>query len=89
MVSSEHSTLPQQTPTIKSAHVRLLVSDFDKEYRFLRNVVGLKPTFGVEGENYADFDANGLCIAIFKRNLMSEDLKTSHLIPGRSRDKTE
>ncbi len=59
--------------------MRLLVSDFDKEYRFLRDVLGLKPTFGAEGENYADFDANGLCIAIFKRNLMSDDLKTSNL----------
>ena len=79
MACSEHSTLPHQIPTIKSAHVRLLVSDFDKEYGFLRDVLGLKSTFGAEGEVYADFDANGLSLAIFKRDLMSEDLKTSHL----------
>ena len=63
--------------TIRSTHVRLLVSDYDKEFRFFRDVLGFKSTYGAEGENYADFDCNGVCIALFKRNLMSEDVKTS------------
>ena len=62
---------------IKATHIRLLVTDYDKEFRFFRDVLGFKPTFGAEGENYADFECNGVTIALFKRALMSEDLKTT------------
>lgn len=61
---------------IRATHIRLLVADYDKEFRFFRDVLGFKPTYGAEGENYADFDCNGVTIALFKRNLMSEDIKT-------------
>jgi catechol 2,3-dioxygenase-like lactoylglutathione lyase family enzyme len=78
-----HKENPMPTSTaatldvaIRTTHIRLLVTDYDKEYRFFRDVLGFKPTFGAEGENYADFDCNGSCIALFKRKLMSEDTKT-------------
>ncbi len=63
--------------TIRSTHIRLLVNDYDKEFRFFRDALGFKPTFGAEGESYADFDCNGVTIALFKRELMSEDIKTT------------
>jgi catechol 2,3-dioxygenase-like lactoylglutathione lyase family enzyme len=63
--------------SIKATHIRLLVKDFDREFRFFRDVLGFKPTFGAEGENYADFDCNGVTVALFKRSLMSEDIDTS------------
>jgi len=62
---------------IKTTHFRLLVTDYDAEYRFFRDVLGFQPTYGAEGENYADFDCNGLCVALFKRSLMTDDVKTS------------
>ncbi|HLK16088.1 MAG TPA: VOC family protein [Fimbriimonadaceae bacterium] len=70
------STATTLEPTaIRTAHIRLLVTDYDREFRFFRDDLGLKNTFGAEGENYADFDCNGVCIALFKRNLMDEDIK--------------
>ena len=70
-------TMEQPTPTIKSAHVRLLVKDFDREFRFFHDVLGFRATFGKIGENYADFDCNGYAIALFRRSLMKEDLAES------------
>jgi len=82
--ASVHEETPMPTTTasaspiaIRTTHIRLLVKDYDKEFRFFRDVLGFKPTFGAEGENYADFDCNGMTIALFKRSLMSEDLKTT------------
>jgi catechol 2,3-dioxygenase-like lactoylglutathione lyase family enzyme len=59
-----------------------LVTDYDREFRFFRDVLGLKNTYGTEGENYADFDCNGVCIALFKRHLMNEDLKLADTARG-------
>jgi len=72
-----NSTAPTLDVAIKTTHVRLLVDDYDKEFRFFRDVLGFKPTFGAEGDNYADFDCNGFCIALFKRKLMNEDTKAA------------
>lgn len=60
----------------KTTHIRLLVTDYDREYRFFRDVLGFKATFGAEGENYADFDCNGFTVALFKRTLMNEDIQS-------------
>jgi lactoylglutathione lyase len=65
----------EKKPMIRSTHLRLLVTDYNAEFRFFRDVLGFQPTFGAEGENYADFDCNGLCIALFKRSLQCEDMK--------------
>jgi lactoylglutathione lyase len=66
---------------IRSTHIRLLVSDFGAEFRFFRDVLGFACTFGKEDDVYADFDCNGVSVALFKRELMSEDLK--HPAPPR------
>jgi lactoylglutathione lyase len=72
-----NTTISAHPVAIKTTHIRLLVTDYDKEFRFFRDVLGFKPTFGAEGENYADFDCKGVTIALFKRTLMSADLKTT------------
>ena len=78
-MSDQNSSGTQESAlTIRSAHVRLLVTNFDKEFRFFRDVLGFKPTFGKEGENYADFDCHGYGIALFKRDLMADDIKATH-----------
>jgi catechol 2,3-dioxygenase-like lactoylglutathione lyase family enzyme len=77
----QNATMPTSDaspPLIRTTHIRLLVHDFDREFRFFEDVLGFKATFGKEGENYADFDCNGVCVALFKRALMSEDIRTSH-----------
>src|SRR5579862_9681275 len=77
-ISGHRATKPTRNPMIRTTHLRLLVADYDAEFRFFRDILGYRPTFGKEGENYADFDCNGVCIALFKRNLMSDDLGTAH-----------
>lgn len=66
----------QGTPApnaVKFDNVRLLVTRFDETYAFYRDVLGLKPTWGKPGENYATFafPAGGE-IAIFRRSLMAD-----------------
>jgi lactoylglutathione lyase len=73
----ENKMTTETKPMIRSSHFRLLVTDYDAEYKFLRDVLGFRPTFGSLGENYADFECNGaFCLAIFKRSIMSADVKT-------------
>jgi catechol 2,3-dioxygenase-like lactoylglutathione lyase family enzyme len=60
-------------PAMKLDNVRLLVTRFDEAFVFYRDVVGLKPTSGKPGENYASFVfPGGAQIALFKRALMAE-----------------
>ena len=54
------------------AYTRLLVSDFKASFRFYRDVLGFKPTFGDENDVYADFKTDKTTIALFKRGLMAE-----------------
>src|SRR5947209_8444076 len=51
----------------KLTHIRLLVSDFPASFRFYRDVMGFRATFGEEGESYADFDAGDVALALFDR----------------------
>lgn len=44
---------------MKLTHVRLLVDDVPACFRFYRDVLGFTPTWGEEGEGYADFDTGG------------------------------
>src|SRR6478672_11981558 len=60
-------------PAVKLDNVRLLVTHFDEAFVFYRDVVGLRPTSGKPGENYASFVfPGGAQIALFKRALMAE-----------------
>jgi catechol 2,3-dioxygenase-like lactoylglutathione lyase family enzyme len=62
---------------LKFDNVRLLVTRFDETYAFYRDVLGLKPTWGKPGENYASFAfPGGGEIAIFRRSLMSDAVGT-------------
>lgn len=73
-MAQSNTSLLDIAPEIKTTHTRLLVSDFDAEFRFFKEVLGFTSTFGAEGESYADFDCAGINIALFKRDLMHDDL---------------
>jgi catechol 2,3-dioxygenase-like lactoylglutathione lyase family enzyme len=63
---------------LKFDNVRLLVTRFDETYAFYRDVLGLKPTWGKPGENYASFAfPDGGEIAIFRRSLMADAVGTA------------
>jgi lactoylglutathione lyase len=53
---------------VKFSQVRLLVDDGAAAFRFYRDELGLRPSFGAEGEAYASFDAGGGTVAIFDRD---------------------
>ena len=55
---------------MKLAQVRLLVDDVPGCYRFYRDVIGLDPTFGDEGDAYASFGGGDPAaeIALFVRS---------------------
>ena len=58
---------------MKLTHVRLLVDDVPACFRFYRDVMRFTPTWGVEGEGYADFDTGGgSTLAIFDRTAQRE-----------------
>ena len=57
---------------MKLTHVRLLVGNFDACFRFYRDVVGFTPTWGSEGQGYADFDTGGSTLAIFDRDAQAD-----------------
>jgi lactoylglutathione lyase len=63
----------------KFTYTRLLVSDFKVCFRFYRDVLGLKATFGTEDDVYADFDTGSVVLALFSKQNMSEAVGTIHL----------
>lgn len=53
--------------------VRLLVEDFDKCFKFYKDKLKLKVTWGKEGDAYASFDTGyNNVIALFKSDLMAD-----------------
>src|ERR1051326_6449356 len=69
---------PAPSSAIKFDNVRLLVSRFDESYAFYRDLLGLKPTWGKPGDNYASFAfPGGAQIALFRKSLMADALGTS------------
>jgi catechol 2,3-dioxygenase-like lactoylglutathione lyase family enzyme len=52
---------------VKLSQVRLLVDDFPGCFRFLRDDLGLVPSFGDEEHAYASFATAGGTIALFGR----------------------
>jgi catechol 2,3-dioxygenase-like lactoylglutathione lyase family enzyme len=53
-------------------HVRLLVDDFGACFRFYRDVLGLKVSFGSDTAGYADFRVGDTAFALFLRSEMEE-----------------
>lgn len=61
-------------------NVRLLVTRFDDCFRFYRDVLGLKVTWGELGRSYASFEAGqGKTLSIFDRKEMAKAIGTSDL----------
>jgi lactoylglutathione lyase len=56
---------------------RLLVADFRASFLFYRDVLGFTSSFGSEQDVYADFEAGGATIALFRRDLMAEVVGTT------------
>ncbi len=61
----------------KYTHTRLLVSKYKECFRFYRDVMGFKLTYGTEDGTYADFAASEVNIALFAQNEMSKLLGTT------------
>ncbi len=57
---------------IQHTYERLLVNDFEGQFRFYRDVMGFKPTYGDEHDGiYAEFDTGTPALALFRRDLMA------------------
>ncbi len=62
------------------AHTRLLVVNFPACFRFYRDVLGLRPSWGDENDAYASFAQEGkLVLALFRRQEMAKVVGTSDL----------
>lgn len=70
-------------------YVRLLVTKFDACFRFYRDVMGFKVTWGEEGDRYASFSLGGVtALALFQRQAMAEILGTTNLpVEAESQDR--
>lgn len=82
--AAAHSERPAETQGVPPPNaltfdnVRLLVMRFDETYAFYRDVLGLNPTWGKPGDNYASFAfPGGAQIAIFRRALMADAIGTA------------
>ena len=61
-------------------YVRLLVTNFDVCFRFYRDVMGFKVTWGEEGSGYSSFSVGeGTALALFQRQVMAEVVGTADL----------
>ncbi len=52
---------------MKLSQVRMLVDDPAEAFRFYHDELGLEPTWGEEGDEYASFSAGDGAVAIFTR----------------------
>jgi len=57
---------------VRTTHVRLLVSDYGRSFRFYRDVLGFAVEWGDEASGYADFGTGGGSMAIYGRQAMAE-----------------
>jgi len=70
--------VPKEPSPIRFDNMRLLVTRFDETFVFYRDVLGLAPTWGKPGDNYASFAfPGGAQIALFRRSLMAEAIGTT------------
>lgn len=66
---------------MKMTHTRLLITKFKECFIFYRDVMGFPVLWGEESGTYADFDAGGHKLAMFKREPMAEAISTAKPIP--------
>ena len=65
---------------MKLSCVRLMVTRFDDCFRFYRDTLGLKVTWGGIGDDYASFSLGDTTyLSIFRRDLMARDVRTQGL----------
>lgn len=64
------------------AHVRILVTDFDRSFRFYRDSLGLRAEEGDLGGVYASFATGDAQISLFRRELMAAALGAAELPVG-------
>ena len=57
---------------MKFSQMRMLVDDAAEAFRFYRDELGLTPSFGTEGEEYASFDTGSGSVALFIRSGQGE-----------------
>lgn len=63
-------------------HPRLLITNFAQCFRFYRDVMGFKATWGSEETSYASFmeqNGEGTTLALFQRRAMAEVVGTAEL----------
>lgn len=69
---------PKASSPLKFDNVRLLVTRFDETFAFYRDILGLTPTWGKPGDNYASFAfSGGAQLALFRRSLMADAVGTA------------
>jgi catechol 2,3-dioxygenase-like lactoylglutathione lyase family enzyme len=66
-------------------HVRLLVDDYERCYRFYEEDLGLESTFGDASGGYADFDTGDVSLALFDAAEMAAAIDAAASAP-RGRD---
>ena len=71
---------------MRLTHVRVLVRDYATSFRFWRDTVGLRVTFGDEEGPYADFDTGPATLAIFTATAMANDTNVTSGRGGRGAD---
>ena len=59
------------------AYVRLLVRDYAACFRFYRDVLGLRPTFGDEESGYADFHTGDVTLSLFDQAEMMQAIEVA------------
>lgn len=59
---------------LRFTYTRLLVDDYAACFRFYRDVLGFRVTFGDETSGYADLDTGEVSIALFDRREMAEGI---------------
>jgi catechol 2,3-dioxygenase-like lactoylglutathione lyase family enzyme len=68
-------------PKLEFARTRILVTDFERSWRFYRDVLGLTPVKGHGHPPYGEFESEaGAMVSLFERERMAEAVG---LAPGR------
>ena len=67
--------------SLSFTHTRLMVSDMAASIHFYRDVLGLELHTRTEDDIYVEFKASPAILSLYRRELMSEIVGTTHLPP--------